>query len=98
MSDTVELIPETVISRNEGKFLASRIGEEIVMMNIENGDYLGINRVGTDLWEKLTQPRPVKALIDEMKAEYNVDPVECEKQCYAFIRQMIAENMILVNA
>jgi len=38
---------QTVVSRKKEGLLVSELGKEIVMMDIDNGNYLGLNETGT---------------------------------------------------
>ncbi|MDB5118136.1 MAG: hypothetical protein JWQ79_3628 [Mucilaginibacter sp.] len=69
-----ELSDETIIQRNETKFLASALGEEIVMMNTDNGDYIGVNSVGSDVWNLLNEPIRIDDLVKKIIDLYDVTP------------------------
>ena len=89
-----ELTLNSVIRRNEKKFLVSKVGVETVMMNIENGDYIGLNEVGTDIWEKIDSPRSVSEIIDQLIAEYDVNAEQCTRNTLTYLTQMHAMDAI----
>lgn len=92
------LTPETIIQRNDSKFLASAIGEEIVMMNIDNGDYIGINSVGGDIWNILTEPMSVKDLIGKTMELYEVSAEQGTEEINGFLKRMLDQEMIVIQA
>jgi hypothetical protein len=62
----------TMISRSPS-VTAAEMNGEIVMMNIEQGRYFGLDRVGTDIWNHLDPPCTFAALIDHLLTVYDID-------------------------
>lgn len=88
---------DSVVSRNEKKFLSSRIGEETVMMDIDTGDYIGINNVGSDIWNRLEQPVSVRDIIGFLTGAYDVSPEQCEKETFEYLQKMQQHEMLLTS-
>jgi hypothetical protein len=88
--------PETILQRNESKFLASTLGEETVMMDLENGDYLGLNSVGTDIWNLLQQPISLETLLQKLKEVYDVSEEQLNTEVDSFLQKMQEQNMLQV--
>lgn len=72
-------IPEDVIHQ--------KVGEEIVLLNLETGIYYGLDPVGTRLWELLLEHRSLQPLFEIMLREYEVSPEELHRD----IEQLIEE-------
>ena len=97
-SDIPVFNADTVIQRNESRFLASQLGAEIVMMDMDSGDYLGINSVASDMWAMLEAPIKVETLIKNMVELYDVSEEVCKAEVDAFLPKMFAQNMLIVQA
>ena len=97
MSQKQELVENSLIKRNETKFLASALGEEIVMMNTDNGDYIGVNNVGSDIWNLLTEPMRVDQLLEKVIDIYDVTPEDGKKEVDEFVARMLKQEMIIVS-
>lgn len=97
MTKKQELAENSLIQRNETKFLASALGEEIVMMNTDNGDYIGVNSVGSDIWNLLTEPMTVNQLTDKITELYEVGADDAKKEVDEFVARMLKQDMILVS-
>ena len=97
MSQKQELVENSLIQRNETKFLASALGEEIVMMNTDNGDYIGVNNVGSDIWNLLTEPMRVDQLLEKLIDIYDVTPEDGKKEVDEFVARMLKQEMIIVS-
>lgn len=88
----------TIVARNESRFLANALGDEIVMMDMDSGDYLGVNSVGSEIWNLLTEPLRVDALVEKLQVIYDVDTTQCEAEVKAFVNKMLEQNMVTVSA
>jgi len=98
MNTAIPLSDNTVLVRNDAQFLVSALGEETVMMNVENGDYLGINPVGTAIWHLLEQPATPQQIIAALIKQYDVTQEQCTQEVTAFLAQMIANGVVTPHA
>lgn len=85
MKDTKLLTMNTLISRNETKFLANALGEELVMMNMDNGDFISMNKVGTDIWNLCETPLALGELVQKLVNIYEIDPEQCKVETSHFL-------------
>lgn len=85
---------QTTIKRNNEDFLCSKLGAELVMMNLKTGDYLGLNEVSSDIWDLLKQPGTAEDIINGLLQQYEVSQEECEKQTLECLNKMVEQGMI----
>lgn len=85
MSYNADIRLSTIIKRNEAKFLANKLGDEMVMMNMENGDFITMNNVGADIWELTNEPISVSDLINKLLNLYNTTGPQCEAETIDFL-------------
>ncbi|SFM70076.1 Coenzyme PQQ synthesis protein D (PqqD) [Chitinophaga sp. YR627] len=99
MSQSVQtsLCKETIVRRNERNFLVSRIGEEVVLMDIHNGQYIGLNAVGSAIWEKLEQPVAIHDVVNALMQEYAISMQLCEQETLLFLQKMMQHRMLIVD-
>ncbi len=71
--------------------------EEVVMMSVEKGNYYGLNRVGSEIWEKLTEPLTVGSLCDKLMQEFDVEKEQCEREVITYLEKLVSEGLILVS-
>lgn len=88
----------SILKRNDANFLACELDNETVIMNMNTGDYLGLNEVSTDIWKMLQQPLAANVVIDNLMGLYEVSKEDCEKQTLTCLNQMIEQNMISILA
>lgn len=90
---TIELT--SVIERNERDFLANHVGEEMVIMDIKSGNYIGINAVGARIWNMLDAPTPVALIIADLMEVYDVDEETCRTQTLEYLDKMAEQRLVL---
>ena len=83
----------TIIRQNDKKFLANSLGEEMVMMNMENGDFISMNKVGADIWNLSRQPLSVKELIQQLLKLYDISEPECMLETVQFLEASAAQEI-----
>lgn len=89
---------ESVISRNESNFLANPVGEEIIILNMETGDYLGLNAVGASIWQQLQESRTVQQLINTLMTEYEIDPKTCSDETFSYLDKLAQLGLLNIDA
>lgn len=92
----MELNSETLIARNKG-VLANKVGDEVVMMDMEKGKYFGVNKTGSYIWQLLEQPATIGELCDRLVADFGISKEQCTNELKPFIEQMQKENIIITQ-
>lgn len=77
--------------------VGSDMGEEKVLMSIDNGKYYNLGDIGGVIWDKLKTPLTVQELINFLIEQYEIEKVECEKQVISFLEMLNKENLIRVG-
>ena len=83
----------TIIQQNDKKFLANSLGEEMVMMNMENGDFISMNKVGADIWNLSRQPLSVNELIQQLLKLYDISEAECILETVQFLEASATQEI-----
>ncbi len=96
MSVAHSISRNSTVTRVEDKFLVSKLGNETVMMNMNNGEYIGINSVATDIWNKIQGTVSVSDLIDALLTAYDVSSEQCETETIACLEKMHSHGVIEV--
>lgn len=87
----------TKFIRNEAKFIHSNLGDEAVMMNLENGNYIGLNSVGNKIWESINHPTSIDELVQLLIDIYEVDESICRKDVKEYIQLMIEKDILTIE-
>lgn len=77
--------------------IVSNMGEETVLMSIENGKYYNLGEIGGVIWKHLATPATLEQIVDQMTAEYDVSKKECEEHVLSFLNDLLAENIVQIH-
>lgn len=72
------------------------LGDELAVLNLDSGSYLGFNATAAWVWRNLEQPRSLDNLCDGAIAEYRVDLPTCRASIGKLLSQLEAEGLISV--
>ena len=72
----------------------SKIGEEVVMLDMDSGFYFGLNSVASVIWGLLANEIGFEALIDQLMAQFEVERSLCEADTKELLDQMMEKNII----
>lgn len=89
---------ETVVSRRQ-EIIDSALSEtEAVMLNIDKGNYYGVEDVAKFIWDALAEPLSIAALCDKIMAYYvDTDRATCERDALDFVGQLLEENLVYAH-
>ena len=92
----MKITTNTIIQRNT-EILASDLDGEKVMMSIEKGEYYGLGKTGTFIWDNIENPIKIIDLTDMIIEKYNVDKNQCFKDIVPFITDLIEKELIIAT-
>ena len=87
---------QSVISRNP-EIVHSMMDGEVVMMSVDQGLFLGIDKIGTHIWDLLDTPVKVETLVETLVAYYDVERSVCENDTLLFLNDMFKKKVILIE-
>jgi hypothetical protein len=88
---------DTTVRRNEAIVFA-QVGEDLMALHIERGVYIGLDTVGSHIWEQLTTPMTVRSLCKRLLATYEVSPEVCRQETLAFVADLVNKEMLTIVA
>jgi hypothetical protein len=90
-----QITPETVICRSEA-LLSNNLGEDVVMMDIEQGAYYGLEGVAARIWEFTETPLSVGSLCEKLTSGYEVSPEKCQQEVTTFLGDLVNRNIVQI--
>lgn len=72
----------------------SKIGNEVVMLDMDSGFYFGLNSVASVIWGLLANEISFEALIDQLMTQFEVERSTCETDTKELMDQMLEKNII----
>ncbi len=84
-----------MIGRSDG-WLASDLGDEVMMMHIDRGIYVGLNPMGAEIWRRIETPHVIGDLCAALVEAFEVDAAICRAEVEAFVDKMAARGLITI--
>ncbi len=86
-----------MLVRKQGDWLAAKVGDELVMMSLEKGNYIGLSEVGARIWDIIETPQPVDAVCARLQEEYEVSPETCRSEVETFLNELVKHGAVVVD-
>lgn len=87
---------KTTIQRNP-EILASDLDGEKVMMSIKQGEYYGLGKTGTFIWDHIAEPIKIEKLIELITQKYDVSKEQCFNDIKLFITDLVEKELIIAT-
>lgn len=81
------------IQRHSG-LVHAEIEGEIVMMDLDQGAYYGLDCVASRIWQLIEVPQGVADICDRLMGEYDVAPEQCQRDVIGFLRELASRDLI----
>jgi hypothetical protein len=78
--------------------LSTELDGELVMMDLVSGQYISLDRIGTEIWRGLAQPRKVAELCQALGERYEAPAEEIERDVLALLVRMEENKLIRVQS
>ena len=79
------------------KQISTDLGGEVAVLHLESGIYYSLNAVGARIWTFIQNSRTVDDVLVDLAEAYKVAPREIRPELIAFLEDLRAENLILVE-
>ena len=76
------------------KSLFTAVGEDIVALNVEDGQCYGMEKVTAAVWRLLEQPMSIERLCERLVEIYAVEPALCRADVERLVSQLRSEGLI----
>lgn len=82
------------IYKLSGKALFTAVGEDIVALNVDDGQCYGMEKVTAAVWRLLDTPMSIDQLCARLVEQYAVDPDTCQADIERLFGQLRSEGLI----
>ncbi len=83
--------------RRQGDWITAKVGDELVMMSAESGNYIGLTEIGARIWELIDTPQEVNALCNKLQDEFDVSPETCHADVDTFFKELAKHGAIALD-
>ncbi|UTA66963.1 MULTISPECIES: PqqD family protein [Emticicia] len=91
------ITPQSLIIRNDQQFLTSELSNELLMMNLDTGNYILLNEVSADVWKLLEQPLRAESIVDKLVDIYTISKEDCLQKTFLFLKEMADNELVSVR-
>jgi len=74
--------------------ISKTIDDEQILLNVETGDYFGLNEIGSDLWELIDGSNDLNGIIHRLLEIYEVEESVLAPDVTEFLNTLIDKNII----
>ena len=76
--------------------IQSRVGDEVVMLDVESGYYFGLNSVASVIWDMMKKKIELNTLVENLMKEFDVDKATCELDTLELLEEMKGKKIIRI--
>ncbi|GGF06720.1 hypothetical protein GCM10011611_10260 [Aliidongia dinghuensis] len=73
------------------------MGTQTVLMSIDHGKYIGLDAVGTAIWQRLAEPVSVRDLCAQLMSAFTADAAELRRDVLAFLTRLHAYGLVDID-
>lgn len=98
MNDKATYIPlKDILITVPGTLLFHDVGDEIVLLNVETGDYYGLNKMGSRIWTMVQEGQSIDGIHANLFDEYEVSSQRLEQDIQEFLALLQSKSIIEIN-
>ena len=75
----------------------AQMGNELVMLSEEQGQYLGLNTIAAEIWNLLETAMDFAQLCTSLQQKYDVTAPQCEADVKLFLEQMLKHKLLITQ-
>lgn len=87
-------LSETSVIERGSDFVATRVGDQTMMMSISAGKYFAVAETTQRIWELLEKPRSVGEIVSLLCVEYDVAETTCLQQVTGFVSDLLENGLV----
>jgi hypothetical protein len=91
MSDTTVVVAARDV-------MTADFSPEVVLLNLQDGVYYGVEDVGARVWTLLQSPIAVGAILETIADEFDVDRSRSDREVRAFVQHLVDRGLATVSA
>lgn len=75
--------------------LTAAVGNDLIMMSLDTGQYHSLIGVGPRIWELLAEPTTEDAIVSQLQASYDVPPDACAREVSTFLADLRERGLVV---
>lgn len=87
-------VEPNVIFLQTSPAVESKVGDETILLHCENGNYYGLNAVGTRAWAFMKDGASLEDICRDLQKEYDVAEKTLELDLQKFFQDLLEQDLI----
>lgn len=80
----------------DGDVLSTEVDGEVLMMDVDSGNYYGLDAIGSEIWRRLATPTEVAALCGQLEEEFDAPAAVIRRDVLALLDRLLEKKLIRV--
>jgi hypothetical protein len=89
--------PGTTIVSRQPDLLEATVGDDLVLLSVEQGSYYALDSIAAAVWQRLAVPASIDEMCTALRERYDVAPDQCEADVRAFLKELDAQHLLRVH-
>lgn len=77
-------------------WIGSEIDDSFVMINLDHGTYVALNKTASAVWDLLADPRDEAMLVAALVEKFSVEPARCLDAVRTLLDEMVGRELIRI--
>jgi Coenzyme PQQ synthesis protein D (PqqD) len=77
--------------------VACNVGDEAVLLQIDQGIYYGLNPVAARVWQLLQTPQAIATVVSQVEREFEVEHERCSHDVRELVAKLAQARLVLVT-
>ena len=87
----------TVISVAEEQIAGDLLDGEVVILNLQDDVYYGLDQIGGRIWNLIQEPITFGEIIQKLLEEFDVEDQQCSADVLGLLEDMLSKGLIVVQ-
>jgi hypothetical protein len=83
----------TVVRRSEEQ-VSCNLNDEVVVLNLQNSLYYGMDEVGACAWEAISEPKQIGEICKKVAEEFGVTIEQCRSDILGFLEKLEKAGLV----
>lgn len=93
MKREVPVSMDSMVKRKDEGLMTTTLGDELVIMHIQIGNYIGLNKIGALIWDMMGHPIRVSSIVAVLMESFDVSENDCYLDTLNYLQQMFAQDI-----
>ncbi len=77
--------------------VSCQLGDEVVLLNLKDGAYYGLDTCGATVWEMIKTPIKVSELRDALLSTFDVEDEQCTSDLLGLLEQLAQHGLVEIR-